>query len=603
MEMRKRTLIIIGILAVGMMVAAYISSYSLLLGSFRELEENNVRQNVNRLQSAMSDDVNTLYSKAGDWAVWDDTYAFVVTPNNDYINSNVVDSAFTILRINILLFVNDSGQIVCGKAYDLHNMTEAPVPNSLVQEVASHDVLWRFPATDSKITGIILLPENPLLICSRPILTSQGQGPVHGALIMARYLDFDEIQQLAETTKLSVSIQRYNESTALPGFQNALLAFSNNTTVFIQPLNANCVAGYAPTKDVFGNPILVSEIDMPRDIYNQGLSTINYFLLGFLGLTAVFTAAILLLMETTVLSRVVKLTDAVRNIGKNKATKKRVPIEGNDELSVLSKSINEMLTDIEDKTQKLRRAEHLAAIGQLASMVGHDLRNPLTGITGATYYLKTKLEPKMDPKSKEMLETIDRAVAHSDKIITNLVKYAEEMNFDICETEPRRILSEALSQMKVPSNVRVLDKTQETPRIKCDREKMRTAFSKIVENAFDAMPNGGVLTVESTRVKDSVVVSFSDTGAGIPNEVMTKIWLPLFTTKPQGMGLGLSICKRIVEAHGGTISAESVVGKGSTFTIAIPNDPKPKQDDSEMLVGIPEHPLSTLEKQRNKKES
>jgi signal transduction histidine kinase len=227
------------------------------------------------------------------------------------------------------------------------------------------------------------------------------------------------------------------------------------------------------------------------------------------------------------------------------------------------------------------------------------LRNPLTGITGATYYLKTKLEAKMDAKAKEMVETIEKAIAHSDKIITDLLKYAEEMKLDISETEPKSILSEVLSYVKVPSNVRILDKTQETQRIKCDQGKMETAFAKLVENAFDAMPNGGVLTVESTKVKEGVTISFSDTGVGIPSEVMTKLWSPLFTTRAKGMGLGLTICKRIVEAHGGTISAKSSVGKGSTFTITIPTNPRTKQEDSEIFMAIPEHPLSTLEKQGN----
>lgn len=599
MGIQRRTLTIVGILAISMMVIVYFFSHSLLLNSFEELEATSVHQNVGRFQSALSNDVSDLYSKSGDWAVWDDTYAFIVAPNDNYINSNVVDSAFTILRINVLLFVNLSGQIVCGRAYDLHGMTEVPVPESVEKELASHDILWSHLTTDSRISGIILLPENPLLICSRPILTSRGEGPVHGALIMARYLDSDEIGELARMTDLSLTLQRYNDSHVLPDFQNALSSFSNNETVFVQPLNADHVAGYALIKDVYGNPILVSRIDLPRDIYKQGLSTINYFLVSLLGLTVIFVAAILLLMERTVLYRVVKLTRAVQSIGRKRDLKTRVPTDGNDELSGLAKSINGMLTDIEDKTLKLRKAEHLAAIGQLAAMVGHDLRNPLTGITGAIYYLKTKLEAKMDARAKEMVETIERAIAHSDKIITDLLKYAEEMKLDVSETEPWSILSEVLSHVKIPSNVRILDKTKETQRIKCDQEKMKTAFAKLVENAFDAMPNGGMLTVESTKVKEGVAISFSDTGVGISSEVMTKLWSPLFTTKAKGMGLGLTICKRIVEAHGGTISAESSTGKGSTFTITIPPDPRTKQEDSEIFMTIPEHPLSTLEKQRN----
>jgi signal transduction histidine kinase len=153
--------------------------------------------------------------------------------------------------------------------------------------------------------------------------------------------------------------------------------------------------------------------------------------------------------------------------------------------------------------------------------------------------------------------------------------------------------------VKVPNHVTILDKTQKTPRIKCDQEKMKTVFAKLVENAFDAMPNGGTVAVECTEVKEGVAISVSDTGVGISSEIMRKLWSPLFTTKAKGMGLGLPICKRIVEAHGGTISAETSVGKGSKFTVVIPTDPKIGEEDSETLKGIPEHPLSILEKQRN----
>jgi signal transduction histidine kinase len=382
-------------------------------------------------------------------------------------------------------------------------------------------------------------------------------------------------------------------------FQAAIQSISDSQTILVRPLNADFVAGYVLVNDVYEKPILISRIEMFRDIYIQGLDTMNYFLIALLGLAAVFVVAILVLMETTVLHRVVKLTRDVRKIGKDKDLLARVSIEGNDELSVLAQSINGMLSEIKDKTIQLRKAEHLAATGQVAAMVGHDLRNPLTGISGATYYLKTKLEARMNAREKEMVETIESAIAHSDKIISDLLKYAEEMKLNLSETEPKSILSEVLPRLKVPNHVTILDKTQETPRIKCDQEKMKTVFAKLVENAFDAMPNGGTVEVECAEVKDGVAISVSDTGIGIPSEIMRKLWSPLFTTKAKGMGLGLPICKRIVEAHGGTISAETSVGKGSKFTVMIPTDPKIREEDSETPKGIPEHPLSILEKQRN----
>jgi len=490
MGMRKRTSIAIGILAITLLVAVYVSFHSLLANSFEKLEATIVHENVDRFLSSLSDDVSDLRSKTNDYAAWDETYNFIINPNNQYVDANLADPTFATQRLNLMLFIKSSGQIVYGKAFDIQNATEIPVPESVIREVSAHEFLWRDNSTGSGVCGIVLLPENPMLIASEPILTSQHEGPIQGALIMGRYLDSEEIDRLAQSTHLSLTLELISDPSMPSDFQAAIPSLSDNQAILVRPLNADFVAGYALVKDVYGKPILITRIDMFRDIYIQGLSTMNYFVLALLGLAAVFVAAILVLMETTVLHRVVKLTSDVRKIGKDKDLMARVSIEGNDELSVLAQSINGMLSEIKDKTLKLRKAEHLAATGQVAAMVGHDLRNPLTGISGAAYYLKTKLEAKMNAREKEMVETIERAIAHSDKIISDLLKYAEEIKLNLSETEPKSILSEVLPHVKVPNNVTILDKTQETPRIKCDQEKMKTVFAKLVENAFDAMPNG-----------------------------------------------------------------------------------------------------------------
>jgi signal transduction histidine kinase len=103
---------------------------------------------------------------------------------------------------------------------------------------------------------------------------------------------------------------------------------------------------------------------------------------------------------------------------------------------------------------------------------------------------------------------------------------------------------------------------------------MKRAFINLIKNAVDAMPDGGKLTITSERANGKVKIAFADTGMGISEENLKKLFGPLFTTKAKGMGLGLAICKRVVEAHGGMISVESVVGKGTVFTIIIPTEPK-----------------------------
>jgi signal transduction histidine kinase len=141
---------------------------------------------------------------------------------------------------------------------------------------------------------------------------------------------------------------------------------------------------------------------------------------------------------------------------------------------------------------------------------------------------------------------------------------------DLTDSRMQPILKEALSLVNVPSNVQVLDLTDNNVILRADVDKIKRIFVNLIKNSVEAMPEGGKLTIKSKATKEKVRIVFSDTGPGISKEVLDKIFVPLFTTKAKGMGLGLAICKRIVEAHGGSITAESALGKGTTFTVTLP---------------------------------
>lgn len=236
----------------------------------------------------------------------------------------------------------------------------------------------------------------------------------------------------------------------------------------------------------------------------------------------------------------------------------------------LELKVNERTQALIEAQNKLLQSERLATIGQLAAMVGHDLRNPLTGINAAAYYLKKKFASKSDLKTGEMFEIIEKDIEYANSIVADLLDYSREIRLMPSETSPNELVREALSIVKVPSNVEVVDSTKPEPKIEVDVEKMKRVFVNITHNAFDAMPEGGRLTVSTKNSGGNLAFAFSDTGVGIPEEVLEKIWTPLFSTKSKGMGLGLPICKRFVEAHGGNITVESKINEGTTFIVTIP---------------------------------
>jgi signal transduction histidine kinase len=249
----------------------------------------------------------------------------------------------------------------------------------------------------------------------------------------------------------------------------------------------------------------------------------------------------------------------------------------------LEQKVEERTRELMEMNDKLLKAQRMAAIGELAGMIGHDLRNPLTSIAGAAYYLKRRLSQLGDERIIEMLDLIEKNIAYSNKIVNDLLDYSREVKLDITETNPENIVDEALAAVQIPSNIKVVKLVDKKPKMRADFEKLKRVFVNLIRNAVEAMPKGGTLTIKSMKKGGNVMFTVSDTGIGMTEEVMKKLWTPLFTTKAKGMGLGLAICKRFVEAHGGTITVESAPEKGATFTVTLPIEPKIEEEGGEKI--------------------
>jgi PAS domain S-box-containing protein len=262
----------------------------------------------------------------------------------------------------------------------------------------------------------------------------------------------------------------------------------------------------------------------------------------------------------------------------------------------LEQKVEERTAELKKSQEQLLKAQRLAVIGELAGMVGHDLRNPLTSIAGAQYYLKKRLGLEANHKIRDMIDLIERNIAYSNKIINDLLDYSREIELEISEKTPKSIVKEALRLVEIPRNVQVLDLTKNKPKIKVDVEKVRRVFVNLIKNAVEAMPKGGKITIKSRAKGENLEMIFSDTGVGMSKKTLERLWTPLFTTKAKGMGFGLAICKRFVEAHGGSISVSSTAGKGTTFTVTIPTQPKIKEGGEKIWMRPLESSLLTTTK-------
>jgi signal transduction histidine kinase len=224
--------------------------------------------------------------------------------------------------------------------------------------------------------------------------------------------------------------------------------------------------------------------------------------------------------------------------------------------------------------EKLVKAERFASIGELAGQIGHDLRNPLTGIKGGAYFLKMKGDKLTKADSKKIFEIIDNAVEDSNRIISSLIDYASDLHLEVSMCTPKSLLSGALLKVQIPNRIEVHDHLLDEPEFFADAGKIENVFARIIVNAVEAMPEKGILEIRSIPKGSNVEITFADSGVGISSDILAKIFSPLTTTKAKGMGLSLAICKRIVDAHGGKIAVESTVGKGTTFAITLPIKPR-----------------------------
>jgi signal transduction histidine kinase len=237
----------------------------------------------------------------------------------------------------------------------------------------------------------------------------------------------------------------------------------------------------------------------------------------------------------------------------------------------LEKIVKERTKELMEAQNRLLKTERLAAIGELAGMVGHDLRNPLTGIKNAAYVLRKKQGSLIGENGNEMLAVIDRAVEQANNIVDDLLDYSREIHLDLEEYSPKSLIDYVLLSVTVPPKVKIIDHTQNSPMIRVDASKMERVFINLIKNAIEAIPDGGTLEIASAENMGDLQITFADTGIGMSEDVLAKLFTPLFTTKSRGIGLGLPICKRIVEAHRGKISVQSLPNKGTTFTIRMPS--------------------------------
>jgi PAS domain S-box-containing protein len=356
MSIYKRTIILICCTLLALMVLLNIISDAVYRKGFEELERQTVEKNVTQVTEALSVSLDALDTLCYDWAEWDDTYIFAQEYNQDYVDRNLQDNTFASSKISLFSLLNSSGKMVYSKAYDLVNSEGIHLPGDFVDTLIAEG-LSTPASTENVVAGIMLLADQPMLVVSRPVLTSLGEGPIAGAIIIGRFLDSEVISTLSETTHLSVNLLPIPNDNLNAEDNRIIESLNKSGPMFIQAQSNSTIAGYTYVNDLEGRPAFIFKVVVPRDIYHQGIKAVTFMhsLLIFVGIT--FCIVFILLIKKLILSRLITLSNNVSKIGSSRDISRRVTMPGNDELSRLAININEMLMSLENTDKALRESE------------------------------------------------------------------------------------------------------------------------------------------------------------------------------------------------------------------------------------------------------
>ncbi len=257
-----------------------------------------------------------------------------------------------------------------------------------------------------------------------------------------------------------------------------------------------------------------------------------------------------------------------------------VPVESSDEIGELAASFNEMVEQLRQRQsleERLHEAEHLSRVGQLASGIAHEIRNPLNYISLAIDHLKGEIKassPEAQEEITRIADTIKEEVRKANYMVLNFMNYGRPLKLRRAKVAYREIVDRALTvlgdKLKEQKVSMVLDIPPDLPPINCDQELFRNCLFNFITNAAQSMPAGGVITLGASFADGFFSLTFRDEGEGIAPEELEKIFQPYFTTKEAGIGLGLAITERIIKEHGGEISVASTPGSGTSFTVLLP---------------------------------
>jgi len=369
MDIRKKTAIIIGLTLVGLILVLLLLSEIIVIGEFNSIETKSVENNMYRVMTAISYDLLQMDTMANEWASTPSVQTYFADPSRSGAASLLDDNNFERLQYNVIIFFDANGTVISGKMYDLNTHREIPLPESLIAYIRPENRF--FERSDAlRLNGVVKLADGPMFVSMRSVRWNGDGGKTLGSILTGRYFDQQVLNQISVLTNTSLGKYEYadpnlpqdviNTMPQIPQGEPFFIRavgedrFEVNAPMYTRPVNETAVATYTRINDIFESPTVIVRMTVPRDIYTEGRHTTTSFVILLFFACLSFGIAILLLLETTVLSRISKMSREVSNVGSAESASTRVSSGGSDEIGRLATSINWMLNELEATHAKLK---------------------------------------------------------------------------------------------------------------------------------------------------------------------------------------------------------------------------------------------------------
>jgi signal transduction histidine kinase len=567
-------------------------SKAIVLRGFAQLEEQEVRTNIERVKNSIDSELADLVKICGDWAPWDDSREFMLGRKPEYNTAGLTADCLTNLNLNFMVFVDVSGKIYHTVAVDPEKKEFVQFPAAVANGILANKSLLTMTEPNNYKSGLIILPNEIIMTAAMPISNSATVKPISGTLIMGRYLNERMIKVLSKRTQLDISVSQSNTPVC-----------GSNTSVSV--VNKDIIAGYANIFNLDGNKHITLKMTIPREIYNRGLTTVRYFTAAIISTIMVVLAALVFVLQKIVLKPINELTEKFIDIGLDYDADTKLYTERGDEIGSLARSFDSLMGSLRNRLSELQQSRNAATLlnSELVSTAGkleqtnaelknfayiasHDLREPLRKISVFGEILQKSLTGKITGDDSENLNFMIDGAARMSKMIEGLLAYsrvstkthsAETVNLNNMVKEIGQLeLSVAIEEKNA-----VIDVSQPLPEVEADPVQIRQLMQNLIANGMKYQAKGNVphITISSRPAADGMVrINVADNGIGIKPEFQQAIFTMFkrlhLKNEYEGTGIGLAICKKIVERYGGQIGVESQPGKGSTFWFTLPASKK-----------------------------